>query len=230
VLTGIRGNASYLIDGIVHDIRRGTVLWALAGQHHFLLSESAEFDMWVALVSSRIVTADRDMPPQRISDVSAALPPRILAPEAYDMLHAIAVAQTQSTTASTKAAGLRLWLAQAWAHWQLTANDAGRHIHPSVTRAAQIWHRAPERTLRDVARESGLSQGRLGRLFRAQIGKDVVTYRTDQKIRQFEIIRSQHPHLSLTTAALDAGFGSYTQFYRAWWARYGTNPNDQKFR
>lgn len=230
VLTGIMGNASYLIDGTVHDIRRGTVVWALAGQQHFLLSESAEFDMWVVLVSSRIVTSDPDMPPHRITDAGGALPPRILAPEAYDVLHTIAVAQTASTTVSTKAAGLRLWLAQAWAYWQLAANDAGRHIHPAVTRAAQIWHQNPDRSLKDIATNAGLSPGRLGRLFRTQIGKDVVTYRTDQKIRQFEIIRSQNPRLSLTTAALDAGFGSYTQFYRAWLARYGTKPNDQKFK
>jgi len=230
VLNGIKGNASYLIDGIVHQIRRGTILWALAGQQHFLLSESAEFDMWVALVSSRIVARDADMPPQRISDVSEALPPRVLSPEAGDNLHAIAVAQTESASVLTKAAGLRLWLAYAWAHWQLAANDAGRHIHPAVTRAAQIWHQDPEKTLKDVAKDAGLSAGRLGRLFKEQIGKDVVTYRTDQKIRQFEIIRSRTPRLSLTTAALDAGFGSYTQFYRAWWARYGTHPNDRKFR
>ena len=116
VLAGIQGSASYLIDGVVHEIRRGTVLWALAGQQHFLLSESAEFDMWVALVSSRIITADADMPPHRISDISATPPPRILSPAASDMLHEIAVAQAASTTVATKAAGLRLWLAHAWAH------------------------------------------------------------------------------------------------------------------
>lgn len=229
VLAGIQGSASYLIDGVVHEIRRGTVLWALAGQQHFLLSESAEFDMWVALVSSRIITADADMPPHRISDISATPPPRILSPEASDMLHEIAVAQTASTTVVTKAAGLRLWLAHAWAHWQLAANDSGRHIHPAVTKAAHLWHQNPEKSLKDIASEAGLSPGRLGRLFRAQIGKDAVTYRTDQKIRQFEIIKSRHPRLSLTTAALDAGFGSYTQFYRAWRARYGTNPKDHRF-
>lgn len=206
MLAGITGSAAYLVDGIVHDIRPGTVIWALAGQQHFLLSESPEFDMWVALVSSRILTRE------------------------HDMLHAIAVAQTASTTAPTKAAGLRLWLAQAWAHWHLAANDAGRHIHPAVTRAAQIWYQDPERRLKDVARDAGLSPGRLGRLFKEQIGKDVVTYRTDQKMRLFEIIRSRAPRLSLTAAALDAGFGSYTQFYRAWLARFGTHPNDRKFR
>ena len=71
VLTGITGSAAYLVDGIVHDIRPGTVVWALAGQQHFLLSESPDFDMWVALVSSRILTRTPDMPPQRLSDVSA---------------------------------------------------------------------------------------------------------------------------------------------------------------
>ena len=230
MLAGITGSAAYLVEGIVHDIRPGTVIWALAGQQHFLLSESPDFDMWVALVSSRILTREHDMPPQRLSDVGAPPPPRVLPPEACDMLHAIAVAQTASTTAQTKAAGLRLWLAQAWAHWHLAANDAGRHIHPAVTRAAQIWYQDPERRLKDVAREAGLSPGRLSRLFKEQIGKDVVTYRTDQKMRLFEIIRSRAPRLSLTAAALDAGFGSYTQFYRAWLARFGTHPNDRKFR
>lgn len=234
VLTGITGSAAYLVDGIVHEIRQGTVVWALAGQQHFLLSESPGFDMWVALVSSRILTGEHDMPPQRLSDVSAAPLPRVLSPEACDQLHAIAVAQTASITAPTKAAGLRLWLAQAWAHWQLAAQDAGkdagRHIHPAVTRAAQIWRQDPEKSLKEVARDAGLSPGRLGRLFKEQIGKDVVTWRTDQKMRLFEIIRSRNPRLSLTTAALDAGFGSYTQFYRAWLARFGTHPNDRKFR
>ena len=230
VLIGITGNASYLIDGVVHEVRRGTLVWALAGQQHFLLSESAEFDMWVVLASRRIVTQDPDMPPQHISDTGAALPPRVLTAEALEALHTIAVAQTDATTIGTKAAGLRLWLAKAWAQWQIAATDAGRHIHPAVSRAAQIWRQYPERNLKAVARDAGLSPGRLGRLFRAQIGKDVVTYRTEQKIRRFEAIKAQHPRLSLTSAALDAGFGSYTQFYRAWRTSYGTHPNDPKFR
>ena len=84
---------------------------------------------------------------------------------------------------------------RAPAHSHLTANDAGRHIHPAVTEAAQIWHQIqyqdPERRLKDVAGDAGLSPW-LGRLFKEQIGKDV-TYRTDQKMRLFEIIRSRTP-------------------------------------
>ena len=224
VLHGLQGHATYMIDGVVHELRQGTILWALAGQRHFLLSDSVNFDMWVALVSDRILAEDSDLPPIRMLPMAEALAPRQVPQTISDTLDMMASAQTSCTSPLTQAAGLRLWLAHAWRHWQLAADDAGKRTHPAVTKAAQMWHDNPARSLTDISREAGLSASRLGRLFKSQIGQDVVAYRTEQKLRIFELIRATNPRLSLLSAALESGFGSYAQFYRAWRHRYGTSP------
>jgi quercetin dioxygenase-like cupin family protein len=75
VLLGLEGSAQYLVDGLVYALRRGSLLWAMAGQQHVLLSETAGFDMRVVLVADAALPEHRSgLPPLRGPD----LPPRQL--------------------------------------------------------------------------------------------------------------------------------------------------------
>ncbi len=221
---GLSGQASYMVDGVIHTLREGVLLWALSGQKHFLLSETAGFDMRVVLVARAAYAPGVDLPPLALSETGAGLPPRRLTTAGMAELEQIADAQAQCQQDMARAAGLRWWLARAWALWHAAPEGAGRLVHPAVERAARLWQDAPERALTDVAQEAGLSPGRLGRLFRAQTGQSVTAYRTGQKLARFAALKAAQPRLSLTTLALDAGFGSYAQFYRAWMAQHGTPP------
>ncbi len=221
VLLGLDGAAQYLVDGEVFDLRAGSLLWAQAGQRHVLLSETAGFDMRVVLVADRALPPLRDgLPPLR----GPGLRPRVIPSGEMAALEAIAAAQTGAQGVAARHAGLLWWLARAWMAWQAAMDGAGRAVHPAVDRAARLWRDDPTRSVADVAREVGLSPGRLGRRFHADLGQRVAEYRTDQKLALAAALRAEAPRQTWTVIALDAGFGSYSQFYRAWVARHGTAP------
>ena len=79
VLLGLAGEARYLMDGAVHDLRRGTLLWAFSGQAHVLLSDTDDFDMWVFLISDRVLPPGESasMPPLQVPKGGGVLPRRL---------------------------------------------------------------------------------------------------------------------------------------------------------
>lgn len=224
VLLGLAGRARYLLDGAVHELREGMLLWALAGQTHVLLSDAADFDMWVFVISQRVLAPDSgpEWPP--LSVESAALPsPRLLTPQATRDLSALADQVAAAGDPSLRRTGLRWWLARAWALWQQAPTGATRRVHPAVARAARLLRERPNADLDTVARTAGLSRDRLARLFRAQIGMALIDYRNDQRLAGVAAAVESGQH-NLLAAALQAGFGSYAQFFRICVARRGCNP------
>ncbi|MDG1457072.1 MAG: AraC family transcriptional regulator [Pseudoprimorskyibacter sp.] len=210
VLLGLEGSAQYLVDGLVYALRRGSLLWAMAGQQHVLLSETAGFDMRVVLVADAALPEHRSgLPPLRGTD----LPPRQLVDSAVTELEQIADAQTSTAGLAARHAGLLWWLSRAWALWHAVPDGRGRAVHPAVDQAARLWRDDPTRGVPQIAQEVGLSPGRLGRRFRTDLGHSVTDYRTDQKLARATTLRAEAAHQNWTTIALDAGFGSYSQFY-----------------
>lgn len=227
VLHALSGRARYVIDGAVVTLRPGTVLWALSGQAHFLLSEEAGFDMWVFLVSDRLLTpemrADPAMPPLRLGDREGAVEARGLPRAASDELDRLA-ARCEGAEGAALGAGLVWWLHRAWTHWRAASGDVAGRLHPAVDRAARLIREDPSRPIAEIASEAGLSAGRLGRVFRAETGRGLVEFRTEAKLdRALEALESGGARTFLA-AALDGGFGSYSQFYRAFEGRFGRSP------
>lgn len=230
VLHALTGSARYLIDDQVISLERGTLLWAFAGQAHFLLSESPDFDMWVFLISRRVLSGDLqqggDFPPiQTDADRKGAYARRLDDHQTSELAD-IAGKYVGDDSAGARQTLLRWWLLRAWAHWRDADRDAGSRLHPALDRAAWVLRDDPNLSLRKVAKIAGLSAGRLGSLFRQQLGQSFVAYRNDRRLDQCSELLRQNPRQNLLTAALDAGFGSYAQFYRAFVDRYGVSPRD----
>lgn len=224
VLMGLSGRARYLMDGAVHELRRGSLLWAFSGQAHVLLSESAEFDMWVFLISDRVLPASGSLAfPSVEPPKTGGVAPRSLGERGTAELDALASVVRSVTCPEALRTGLRWWLARAWAHWQAADDLTMRPVHPAVERAARLLRATPEMAVNSVAREAGLSQSQLSRLFRAEIGVGLSAFRTDQKLQRVDSLL-RNGQRSLTFAAYEAGFGSYSQFYRAFRDRRGMAP------
>lgn len=228
VLHALSGRARYVIDGAVVTLRPGTLLWALSGQSHFLLSDEAGFDMWVVLISERLLTprmrTDPAMPPLRLGDREGPVAARGLPRAASEELDRLAARSAVAEGAAAQGAGLVWWLHRAWSHWQAASGDAPARLHPAVDRAARLIRADPARSVAEIAAEAGLSAGRLGRVFRAETGRGLVEFRTEAKLdRALEALESGAAR-TLLAAALDGGFGSYSQFYRAFEGRYGRSP------
>lgn len=229
VLHGLSGQMRYLIDGQIVTLQAGSILWAFAGQAHVLLSETPDYDQWVFLVSGRLLTPGsmaEGLPPLRIEDAGAAGGPRVVGARGSAELVAIADSITAMGPSPASLAGYRWWLTRAWQLWQAAPAGRMRAVHPAVDRAAQALRHDPSQSLAGLARSAGLSASRLGRLFRVQTGKSIVQYRAEQKLDRVDRALQEQPKANLLTAALDAGFGGYPQFYRTFRKLRGAAPFD----
>lgn len=223
VLLGLSGRAEYLLDETAHELGAGTLVWALAGQAHVLLSDTPEFDMWVALVPRRVLPGgEAGLPPLSRAE-APPLAPRRLGLDETRALSALAGEVAAMESAAGRMAGLRFWLARCWAAWGQAGQGPARAVHPAVARAAGLLRDDPALALGAVARRAGLSRSRLAELFRAETGQTLAAYRTAQRLGQVEAALAAGER-NLTRAALEAGFGSYAQFYRCVVARHGTGP------
>ena len=228
VLHGLHGRADYVVDGRVVELRAGSLLWALSGQAHFLLNDQPDFDMWVFLISGRVLCPDGralpDLPPLSVGENGLALVPRTLTRQATTELDLIAAGISAARSAETTLVGLRWWLARAWAHWQDAAELTSRRLHPAVDRAAALLQGDPNMPLKVLARQAGLSPSRLAHVFKAEAGRTLQDYRTGLKLDHVDHLMEQGKARDLMSAALAAGFGSYSQFYRVFSKARGQSP------
>jgi len=123
---------------------------------------------------------------------------------------------------------------------ELKRDDAGnvpstpafRARHPQaiartdlVSRAVELIRRNPSFEREDLAHKLGTTTGRLGKLFKAEMGFSVTAYRNRLRLETF-LGLVERGGGNLLEAALDAGFGSYAQFHRVFRSLLGTTPRE----
>ena len=85
-------------------------------------------------------------------------------------------------------------------------------------------------TLEDTARRVGLSPNYFCTLFRQRTGCSFVNYLTVLRVRKAQMLLASGTEKSITQVAYEVGFGSYTNFYRAFLRVLGTPPHQFRFR
>lgn len=110
--------------------------------------------------------------------------------------------------------------------WQLRqAQDVGPTliVHPAVGATARRIRQSPELGLEALAAAARMSAGRLGRIFKQNMGVALSSYRNRVRLeRARELLQQQG--VTTLEAALASGFGSYAQFYRVFREETGLNP------
>ena len=103
--------------------------------------------------------------------------------------------------------------------------EATRGWHPRIEKVFGMLNDplAPQ-SLRELAAAAGLSPYHLSVLFRQQTGMSLPAYRNQLRLNRFFALYREHPEMDLLTLALDAGFGSYAQFYRVFRSFMGRTP------
>mgnify|MGYP000601510242 CR=1 FL=1 len=232
----LTGTATYVIDNKRFDLEPGTLLWLFPRQDHFLLDQSADFTMWIAVWRSRLLRRACTAPDTR--------PLRAQRPD-FDFCRRIGQARVtrlellfREASVAEKAgdAGranvlLAYALLAAWdAHAAQEEILPGLDLHPAVERAVRLLRDRSE-TLGsgELARHAGLSVSRLNRLFRRQTGVSLVAYRNRLRMNRFLDLYAGGARPKMLSAALEAGFGSYAQFHRVFRRMMGCSPRQYDF-
>jgi AraC-like DNA-binding protein len=76
-----------------------------------------------------------------------------------------------------------------------------------------------------ICRASRLSPSHLSRIFKAQTGVSIGGFRNQQRLQRFLALYGRGRRTTALAAALEAGFGSYTQFHRVFREQTGRSPS-----
>lgn len=230
----LRGPGTYVIGGERLFAEPGTVLWIPPDVDHVLLDAQAGFQRWMLLVRPRCVRrvlgpeVARDLLTRRVSQRLCRTLPRPAARALAGILSEVRDQNFAST--SLHNAGIEFAVARAWVLFSRSVvMPHAAELHPAVARAARILLESTP-SIEELGRRSGLSASHLSRLFREQMGLSVTEFRNRRRVERFLELFGEGQRRSLTDAALEAGFGSYPQFYRVFQRIVGHSPAEHARR
>jgi AraC-like DNA-binding protein len=226
----VRGSACYLLGERRYELTPGTLTWLFPGQRHVLVDESPDHELWWAVFRPSLVAQTASTPQTRpllqhdpVGEFSRRLEaPRV--PRLDALLRELLHAETADDALLN--AGLAYLLVVAWRAF-LDSDDvvAGVDVHPAVEAVARRLQSDPRAgDLASLARAAGLSPSHLSRIFKAQTGVSITRFRNRRRLERFTLLYS-HGRTTALAAALEAGFGSYAQFYRVACAETGDRPS-----
>ncbi len=226
----VRGTASYLLGDRRYELTTRTLTWLFPEQDHVLVDESPDHELWWVVFRPELVSrtaaamplaplVERDPAGQfsRRLDMRSAGRLDALLRELHD---------AEQVDDALLNAGLPYLLVSAWRAF-LESEDlvAGVDVHPAIETVARCLRADPEvGNLDALARKASLSPSHLSRIFKAQTGISITRFRNQRRLERFMTIYGDGRRTTALAAALDAGFGSYAQFYRVLRTETGHAP------
>ncbi|QYM79044.1 AraC family transcriptional regulator [Horticoccus luteus] len=223
------GTARYLLDDRTYALTPGSMIWLFPGQNHLLLDKSPDYRMWILVFRPRLLRRICRAAGRRVllesapaGDFCRQLP----VARARELQRAFADTHARAADVDRLNAGLACAVLDAWdAFLHADRPVVGADVHPAVKRAAELLRQAPDNDdLATLARQAGLSRTRLSELFRQQTGISLVDFRNRLRLERFAAHQASTSHTTLLASALEAGFGSYQQFYRIHRRHLGRSP------
>jgi len=237
----LRGTAAYLLGDTRYDLRRHGLVWLFPGQEHLFLSCSEDYCAYVLVFKPQLLAQTCRTPGSetlRQSDPAGHFCKPLPAEKAA-VLGELFARIAEGSDPELFNAGLGYALLLAWDAYLTTAEAAsGTALHPAVEQVVRWLQEEMEpETVEALARRVGLSESHLSRLFGQQMGLSVTDFRNTKRMERFLRLLQTQPKLNLGQAALEAGFGSYAQFYCVFLqhmgcspAAYRADPNGQRSR
>ena len=223
----IAGTAAYLVSGGKIPIESRHLLWLYPGQDHLLVDVSSNFEIWVvefdaSLLSRILSTPQTSMLGKAQGWQSSRLSRADF--ERLDELYRQLYTQKDPGIFNSLLSGA---LAQSWILHQGGKRLELSKLHSAVRIAVEkIIDGDEDDSLPRLAELAALSSSRLSRLFKAQVGLGIAEFRSRQRLERFLELFDNGQRCSLSEAAYQAGFGSYTQFHRVFSEQYGESPRE----
>lgn len=214
---GVSGRGRYLVDGRSVDVGPGTLLLLSPEQAHLLVEESPNFSMWVAVIRAEAVLSLK-------TSHGFCIQP---SPDDASFLTAFCRQLTATQRAEQFNVGISFLFMRVGELAERVDSGAVAVMHPAVVRATRFM-KQPEYTpdIDEISRNAGMSRSQLSRLFKKQTGMTLVEYRQSIQLERFLFLYGAGAKRNLMEAALEAGFGSYIQFYRIFQRRFHCGPRE----
>jgi AraC-like DNA-binding protein len=228
----VSGQAKYILEGRQYELTPRTLTWLFPAHEHMLIAPSSDFCMWVVVFSPRLIR--KVCQSDRYAILRESAPPgwfcRKLAREDHLSLEAFLNELSSLSENNDKlGAGLGYLLTKAWDLFEKSHETGNRlEVHPAVEKAVRIICENPDCELGDLSLRAGLSRSQLSRLFHAQTGATISTFRNQKRLELFLKIYQYGQRTNMLAASIDAGFGSYAQFHRVFKAFMGCGPADYR--
>jgi AraC-like DNA-binding protein len=227
----VRGTATYLLDERRYELTPGTLTWLFPGQDHVLVDESRDHELWWAVFRPSLITRTATTPQMRLlneHNPAGQFSRRLDSQRARrleELLRELRAAEEVDHALLN--AGLAYLLGLAWrAFVESVEVIEGVDVHPAVETVARMLRTDPRAgDLTTLAHIAGLSPSHLSRLFKSQTGTSITRFRNQQRVQRFILLYRDGRHTTALAAALEAGFGSYAQFYRVFRAETGGRPS-----
>ncbi len=151
-------------------------------------------------------------------------------PEGAELSHLCYETRQKSGEKDFFNASLRYLLVKGWDTFEKTGQTTkAEDLHPAVFKAAMLMKEESfAGDLTTLCQKAGLSSSHLSRLFHRQTGQTLTDYRNQQCLERFQNIVYENSQKSILEAALEAGFGSYAQFYRVFRKKFQFSPKQYK--
>ena len=212
----VAGKGAYFLENAHYDLAPGTLVWLLPFQRHRLL-RSPDLDMWVGLLTEEHYTTEM------LADVARHPITRLAADDAVSLDNLFTHLSQDSDAPEVHQAGMQYAVRSALQVARTSAGPPPPVLHPAVTQALAILRTDDEVAhLAALAARCKVSANYLGDLLASQTGRGFVEWRNIARLDRFQ---NFYPESNdLLTAALAAGFGSYTQFHRVFQDMIGITP------
>jgi AraC-like DNA-binding protein len=223
-----RGRAVFLLLDRRYDLRRGAQTWLFPAQEHVIYDQSPDYEMWVCQFSPRLVR--RVCTTEQYRMLAERNPPghwckRLPLPSIERFEALFTEVRSARRDVPRYNAGLAYILLSSWMAHLEAPEITGQQIHASVESAVRLIRTESEPlSLTELSRRVRLSPARLSTLFKQQMGLPLAIYRQQCQLERFLKSYASEERRSMLEVALDAGFGSYAQFYRVFRRLMGYGP------
>jgi AraC-like DNA-binding protein len=227
----VRGTACYLLGDRRYALTAGTLTWLFPGQDHVLVDESVDHELWWAAFRPSLVAqiaTTRHAAPLLEENPVGPFSRRLDSGRVRRLSALFQEVQDAETVDDVLVnTGLAYLLSFAWQAF-LDSDDVveGIDLHPAVEMVAGMLR--AERDAGDLTALAGaacLSPSHLSRIFKEQTGVSISRFRNQQRLQRFLRLYGRGRRSTALAAALQAGFGSYAQFYRVFREQMGRSPS-----
>jgi AraC-like DNA-binding protein len=211
----VAGSGRFGVGDATLTARAGDLLWFTPGQDHVLFDASDDFNLYVFALTPELSS--------RVVGIGPAQ--HALTGPLCTRLSEAALARLRCLCAAdvgvSDVAAIERHVGDLWreAH---TLRALPVSLHPLTRRALRSLTAEPDLGRDELATRTRACPSEVSRYFHRDIGLTLTEYRT--RIRILRFIRGVDAGQSLTRAAFEAGFGSYSQCHRAFTQTLGHSP------